>query len=416
MPLPSALALLTSSTLVGFALALAACRPTSPDAAAPTDDPAPASVPADPPLVGTQWRLASLAGEAPAEGVRPVLVFRATLAERDLYDRPYPADLAGWSLLTGESGVGPLHVPYRLDGDTLLVRAPYHLTRMSSKAEVAQAEGLAAALLATPRVARDGRRLALVRGADTLATFRADPPRQPGPLDDTAWDLVTIDGTPALDATVATLRFSSQPIGPGPDDGFDQFGGYSGCNWFGGGYRLDALGPDRWRLLTAGPVMSTERGCASPIGEQETAYYAALGQVRTVARDGDRLALADSAGAVRLAFRAHPERSVDAAALRRGRWRLASSESGAPSPLPRVEVVFRDSTVEATVACRVLRGTVALDGADLRIRELAADDSGCTGGVPEAAFWSPLGGGEIEVSDDRLVLFDENGQPSTFTR
>ncbi|WP_412061222.1 META domain-containing protein [Rubrivirga sp. IMCC45206] len=418
MPLSPALCLLalTSSTLVGFALA--ACSPSPSDGPVPVSgDPAPVTVPDDPPFQNTQWRLASLGGEAPVEGVRPVLVFSEAPAERDLWDRPYPAELAGWSLLRGESGVGRLHAPYRLDGDTLRVRAPYEYTRLSTDAEIAQARALAASLLAAPRVVRDGRRLAFVRGADTLATFRADPPREPGPLDDTAWDLVTLDGAPALDATVATLRFSSDPLGPGPEDGFDQFGGYSGCNWFGGGYRLAALGPERWRLTTGGPVMSTQRGCVDPIGQQETAYYAALEAVRTVARDGDRLALADSAGAVRLVFRAHPERSVDAAALRRGRWRLASSDSPyAPSPLPSVEVAFRDSTVEATVACRTFRGTFALDGAAFQIRELAADDTGCADGVPETAYWSPFGGGEIEVSDTRLVLFDENGQPSTFTR
>ena len=397
--------------VLSLTLALAACT-----ADGPSDLPPPsnaAAPEADPPLVSTPWRLASLGGTAPVEGVRPVLVFTDAPAERDLFDRPYGPDVDGWSLVTGESGVGALHAPYRLDGDTLRVADPYRYTRASTEVEVEQAQALATVLEGPSRLLRDGRRLALLAGADTLATFTADPPRPPGPLDDIEWDAVSLGGGPLLDGTRATLTFSSRPAGPGPSDGYDLLGGYGGCNGFGGGYRLDG---DRLSHPPSEPgLISTDMGCEPGVNDQERRFHAAIWRAVRVRRDGDRLALLDSAGAALVTFQRHPERAVDADALRRGRWRLGSSQKTyAPDPLPPVEVAFSDSTFRVSSGCQVHTGEYVLSGDDLSVPASGWDWERCTGDVPLA--WSPVGHGEVEVSDDRLVLYDRNGLPSVFAR
>ena len=423
--------------LVARALGLALALPVScaspeapPDTGTPSVDSL-VALAADPSFEGTWWRLATLAGDAPAEGVGPVLVFTETPALRDTYDRPYPDSLAGWRIVTGDLGVGHLHAPYRLEragragGRALRFLDPYDYTRLSTAAEQVQARRLADALVATRTAVQDGPRLALLGAdGDTLATFTADPPRPPGPLDDAEWVLAALAGRPVPAGTRADLTFSSRRLGPGDGDGFDGYGGYSGCNWYSGGYRLTAIdGPGRYRLETNGPPMATERGCAEPAGPVEDAVLGAMARAALVevARDGEptddgrsanALALRDSAGTLLLAFRRHEPYPVDLGALRSGRWRLAPTAS--PSGGRGAEVAFADSTFEGSNGCLRVRGTYRVEGDDLRVQAETADESACPPGGPHRSV--PVGPGKLSVSGDRLVLYDENGAAITYTR
>ena len=427
-------------------LALAACdRPEplpSQNTASSTADSI-AAVAADPPFEETWWRLASLGGEAPTEGVHPVLIFTATAALRDTYDRPYPDSLADWRIANGELGVGHLHAPYRRSGDTLRFASPYDDTRLSTAAEQAQAERLAGALLQTRTGVQDGPRLALlgVRG-DTLATFFADPLRPPGPIDDIEWMLETIGDMPDLDGAPlqldlpggdvpdgvrADLTFSSRRLGPGEGDGFDAFGGYSGCNWYSGGYRLspgDSVGV--YRLATNGPVIATERGCGrGPQAGVEGAVHRALflatevRLARHVAlgkrdRHWVALALHDSTGALLLQFRRHEPRPVDLGALGSGRWRYASSEAPYAPDATGAALTFADSTFVGTNGCQRVTGTYRVDGDDLFVQTDVQDEPPCPDeGVHRPV---PLASGKVSVTRDRLVLYDENGRATTYTR
>jgi len=280
--------------ILGLTLVFAGCvadgSPDLADAAPSADAP-----PVDPPLVGTQWRLASLEGDGPVEGVRPVLVFTDQAAERDMFDRPYGDAFRGWSLMTGESGVGYLHAPYRMEGDTLRVsRLSDFKTRLSTEAEERQALALLVVLEGPSRLRKDGRRLALLAGADTLATFTADPPRTPGPLDDIEWGLVSLGGEPLIDGTRGTLTFTSQPAGPGPSDGYDLLNGDGGCNGFGGGYRLNG-GRLSHPPAEAG-LVATDMGCEPALLQQESRFLSAVWDAVRVCREGDRLELLGADG------------------------------------------------------------------------------------------------------------------------
>jgi heat shock protein HslJ len=102
----------------------------------------------------------------------------------------------------------------------------------------------------------------------------------------TSWVLATLDGRGALPQTTAWLRFD--------EDG--RFGGSTGCNSLGGTWK--SSGSD----LSFGDVATTLIGCPSPVGEQEAAFNAALGEVRSYSIEGGTLTLRDSQGASRMTF------------------------------------------------------------------------------------------------------------------
>jgi heat shock protein HslJ len=363
-------------------------------------------------FTGTWWRLQTLGGQPPVEGIRPVLIFTDEPAENDRRERPFTGDVAGWSLLRGESGVGPFHDPYRVSGDTLQIALTYELTRTSSPAEEDQARTLAEALKQARRISTDGTQLLLVSATgDTLATFTADPPRQPGAFDDLEWNLETIGGSPILENTRGTLTYTSLPIGPGPGEGFDRYEGYSGCNWFEGGYRSDG-----YRLTNDGPVTTTRRGCLPAVMEQEAAYQRALVAARLVRRDVDNLALLDSAGVELLRFTLQPEREVDAAALKQGRWRFISSTNEAAPADMSAEVAFADAVYEGTSGCRRFRGGYFLEGDNLSVSSMEVDDTRCSDAQRAQPFWVPIHSGDISVNEERLVLFDVDGREAVFVR
>lgn len=427
--------------LLVLALVFAACAdvPARPDASTRSEAPDP--VAEEPAFLGTRWRLQSLGGDAPVEGVRPVLIFTDTPAERDTYDRPYPDRFADWQIVTGDLGVGWLHAPYRRAGDSLRFSEVYDYTRLSTAEEEAQAKRLANALEATRTATQDGDRLTLVGpGRDTLAVFVADPPRPAGPLDDIEWVLTDIgsvpdDSRPATDVasrpapagTRADLTLTSRRLAPGPDDGFDAFGGYTGCNWYSGGYRLVRQSVGRFRLETSGPPLATQRGCAEPAASVEDAVLGGwmLAAAVEVDRDGQptdngraatTLTLRDSTGTMLLAFRRHEPYPVDLGALRQGRWVFASTDHPSLEIAPSVTLTFADSTFQGTDGCVRVTGTYGVEGDALTVRTQQSDDSACSDAERSRHHTIPVSSGKLAVSTDRLTLYDENGIATRFSR
>ncbi len=444
MPGPSAPAV--PARLLALALLLAACTDAPLQPASGASGPAergPAGgdpAEADPPFAGARWRLQSLGGQAPVEGVRPVLLFTGTPAERDTYDRPYPGRFANWRIVNGDLGVGWLHAPYRRSGDSLRFSEVYAYQRLSTAAEEAQAKRLANALEATRTARQDGDRLALLGpDRDTLAVFVADPPRAAGPLDDVEWVLTDIGSVPsgsrstditrrpAPDGTRADLTFTSRRLGPGPEDGFDAFAGYTGCNWHSGGYRLARQSVGRFRLETSGPPMATQRGCAEPAASVEDAVLSGLtlatsaetdrrGEPTDEGRTATSLTLRDSAGTMLLAFRRHQPYPVDVAALRRGRWVFASTDHRYQEIAAGVTVAFADSTFRGADGCVRVSGTYRVDGDALAVPTQQSDDSGCSDAERARHHVVPVASGKLAVTAERLVLYDENGTATRFTR
>lgn len=106
-------------------------------------------------------------------------------------------------------------------------------------------------------------------------------------LEDTVWELLSINGVAPIEGTEITLRFL---------DGRVQ--GRSGCNTYGGEYALEGEG-----VFRIGPIEVTEMGCLNPAGvmEQEANYLLVLQGASQLVQDDDRLTI--EGGGNRLVFR-----------------------------------------------------------------------------------------------------------------
>ena len=104
-------------------------------------------------------------------------------------------------------------------------------------------------------------------------------------LKDTEWKIIEMNGQPIPEKITITLKFTTST----------NAGGSAACNAYGANYTLDGS------KLTFEPPAGTLMFCEG-IMEYETDYYAALGNVRSVKLENDRLSLLDDSGTVILLF------------------------------------------------------------------------------------------------------------------
>lgn len=110
-------------------------------------------------------------------------------------------------------------------------------------------------------------------------------------LGGSAWTLLSIDGTPAIQGTEVTLQL---------DNG--EAGGFGGCNSFGAKYVLEG---DAIRIDS---IVSTMRACLDDrLMQQEAAYYGAIDRVSTYRVSGDSLVLGATGSPSLLVFRRRSE-------------------------------------------------------------------------------------------------------------
>jgi heat shock protein HslJ len=128
--------------------------------------------------------------------------------------------------------------------------------------------------------------LALLCAALLAACAPGQPTATAGLLGED-WILVALNGQPPLAGRPPTLKLEN-----------DSIGGTSGCNSYGGGYRLQGS------ELSFLETVQTEMYCMDPEGimEQERAYFDALNQVAGFTLSGDRLELKNAAGETTLVF------------------------------------------------------------------------------------------------------------------
>jgi len=106
-------------------------------------------------------------------------------------------------------------------------------------------------------------------------------------LENTSWELESLNGNAVLPGTAITLEFSG-----------DQISGSAGCNHYGGSYRAGA------DSLSVSDLFWTEMGCLEPEGvlEQEQAYLTALSAAAKYQISDGKLDILDETGAQVLVF------------------------------------------------------------------------------------------------------------------
>jgi heat shock protein HslJ len=106
-------------------------------------------------------------------------------------------------------------------------------------------------------------------------------------LANTNWSRVSINGQAPIAGRALTVSFQSG----------GQLTGDSGCNGYGGHYRLNGS------TIAVDQLVSTLRACAEqPLNDQEAAFQKALAAATQFSLQGDRLTLKDAAGGQVLVF------------------------------------------------------------------------------------------------------------------
>lgn len=138
---------------------------------------------------------------------------------------------------------------------------------------------------ATSYEAREHRLQMMDAEGNVVLTYRRG--LEDGELDGTAWNLLSVEGRPAVEGTAVTLEFA---------DGLVQ--GNGGCNSYGGPYTLVDPG-----VLSILDVARTEMGCLDQDAmDQEIAYFNSLARATTYEIGDVGLTLFDARGETLLVF------------------------------------------------------------------------------------------------------------------
>jgi heat shock protein HslJ len=241
--------------------------------------------------------------------------------------------------------------------------------------------------------------LLMLTGCASASTPSASP--SPSPSSSAAVDLVgptwTVTSVAGRD-TVATSR----PTMVFGADG--RVSGTGSCNSYGGPYQLDG------DAIDVGDLASTMMLCVDQaIGNQETAFFAALAGAQTWRIDDAGHLILD--GASRIVAEAGPAEasgSPGATGLV-GTWTLA--EMGPTADFAQLQPTIEfgsDGTVAGFAGCNTFSGTYATDGADLTLGPLATTKMACQGpgSAVETDYLSALSGvtGWAVEPDGRLRL------------
>ena len=194
----------------------------------------------------------------------------------------------------------------------------------------------------------------------------AEPTGDEAKLDGTEWVLESLSGKPLLEGTNITLEF-----------GDGRYGGYSGCNFYGGNYTAT----DATVEFVGGPT--TAVGCDRPILQQEERYARAFGYGTEVGYrvTGNRLEFVNSTNDVTLVFTQKPQLPMNPADLVGTKWRLRAV-SGEDIPADAlVTLNFPAAGIfNGVLGCIDYSGKYTAEGDDIWFGEYGHDYARCSEG------------------------------------
>ena len=179
-----------------------------------------------------------------------------------------------------------------------------------------------------------------------LPTFTPTPTTQaPRQLPDgSTWVLDSLDGHPLIEGTYAWVRFER-----------DRYGGFDGCNMFGG--RTDSGTPvagSDGSLTTPSATESTLIRCEFPEGilDQADNYLDLLRRGKRFSVEGDRLEILDIEGRVRLALFRKPPLPGQPAPLAGTAWQLVVEDDASEDARAATLVFLNGQLAAGDTACR----------------------------------------------------------------
>ncbi|NLF03379.1 MAG: META domain-containing protein [Anaerolineales bacterium] len=159
-------------------------------------------------------------------------------------------------------------------------------------------------------------------------------------------------GAAPIPGTHVTIAFD--------DDG--RFGGFAGCNGYGGGYTANQRG-----RFEAPTIEQQLMACTDPVGvmDQESAFVAALAQAVTYRIVDDLLEFQDNTGATTLSFVRQPTAPpMNPDELIGSTWRLVDFDGEPPAPGSSLTIAFRDGEASGSAGCRSYRATYQADDSE----------------------------------------------------
>ena len=246
-----------------------------------------------------------------------------------------------------------------------------------------------------------------------IATEVPEPSLTRSSIDGATWILESIDGQPPIAGTYATLTVN------GP-----QFGGFDGCNSFGGRHETGAPVIKQNGEISLPTFVQTLQGCVSPPGilDQADRYLDAMQQEAKARVVDDRFHIVDRSGQVLLVFaRQNPlvRRPVD---LLGTSWQLVDDDLTYGEGV--TTLLFLDSrAATGTTACRDY--TIGYGASEGRIRMPYKGMSGSTEPCSREAIerehlfmedfgWANEYSIYLVEGSERLVVRTSKGKTLTF--
>jgi heat shock protein HslJ len=178
------------------------------------------------------------------------------------------------------------------------------------------------------------------------------------------WELTSFGTRPPIAGSRIALVFDEMSLG-----------GYSGCNWYGGGYEASG------KSLRVSGLMGTERACADPQGvmEQESRYLAALAKSELFQATQDELIVVADNG-ISLRFRRVPRLDMNPADLVETRWLLETISGARPLPGSQITLHFDDGRMSGHAGCRGYTGTYVARRDAIHFTSVSMTTTDCAAG------------------------------------
>ena len=181
-------------------------------------------------------------------------------------------------------------------------------------------------------------------------------------LDGTEWIVSSLNDRPLIAGSNITMSFDPESVG-----------GYDGCNWYGSHYTMTDT------TVKFESVEATARACGSPAGvmQQEAAYHATLRAVAAIRIVGERLVMADRAGADILTAVPRIRSAMNPADLVGTAWRLRSVNDSATADSSMTLTLSTAGELTGFAGCRAYTGTYLARGDHIGVTSIAMTTTEC---------------------------------------